>query len=160
MDAPVQRSYVMYGSGCQLPCETGYSAMLVIHREPRRLILMHRSIRLLAASMVWLALACVSFAQSGTAYLDGSVMGVDGKPLQGAVLKLQRTDSQGMYQVKTDKKGHWIQAGLPLGGTFTVSVLVDGKVADTKHKVRATTDGGSINFDLSKPKKAAGEGSN
>lgn len=113
---------------------------------------MKTCIRSMAAGIVCLVLACVSFAQNGTAYLEGKVTGVDGKPLQGAVLRLDRTDSQGVYQVKTDKKGHWMQAGLPLGGTFTISVLVDGKVADSKHKVKATSDGGVINFDLAKAK--------
>ena len=104
---------------------------------------MHRSIRLLATCAITLALACVAFAQSGTAYLEGYVKGVDGKALQGAVLKLERTDGEAHYQVKTDKKGHWMQAGIPLGATFTVSVVVDGKVADTKHKVKSSSDGGS-----------------
>jgi hypothetical protein len=113
---------------------------------------MKKGIRLLAASMVCLVLTCVSFSQNGTAYLEGKVTGVDGKPVQGAVLQLERTDSQGSYKVKTDKKGHWAQAGLPLGGTFSISVVVDGKVADVKHKVKATTDGGIINFDLAKAK--------
>jgi hypothetical protein len=102
-----------------------------------------------------LTLACAAFAQSGMSYLEGNVKGVDGKPLQGAVLKLERTDGGAKYELKTDKKGHWMQAGISLGGTFTVSVLVDGKVADVKHKVKPGTDGGIINFDLSKPKAKA-----
>ena len=82
-----------------------------------------------------LTLACAAFAQSGMSYLEGNVKGVD--------------------ELKTDKKGHWMQAGISLGGIFTVSVLVDGKVADVKHKVKPGTDGGIINFDLSKPKAKA-----
>ena len=45
-----------------------------------------------------------------------------------------------------------MQAGMALGGVFTVSVLVDGKVADSKHNVKPGTDGGAIHFDLSKPR--------
>jgi hypothetical protein len=116
---------------------------------------MQRSIRVLAACAITLVLACVAFAQSGMAYLEGNVKGVDGKPLQGAVIKLERTDGQAKYELKTDKKGHWMQAGISLGGTFTVTVSVDGKVADTKHNVRPGTEGGAINFDLSKPKTKA-----
>jgi len=116
---------------------------------------MRRSIRSLAALAVALTLACVAFAQSGMSYLEGNVKGVDGKPLQGAVLKLERTDGGAKYEVKTDKKGHWMQAGISLGGVFTVSVLVYGKVADVKHGVKPGTDGGIINFDLSKPKAKA-----
>ena len=113
---------------------------------------MQRSIRVLAVCSITLVLACVAFAQSGTSYLEGNVKGVDGKPLQGAVIKLERTDGQAKYELKTDKKGHWAQAGIVLGGNFTVSVLVDGKVADSKHNVKPSTDGGAINFDLSKPR--------
>ncbi|MBI2680521.1 MAG: carboxypeptidase regulatory-like domain-containing protein [Candidatus Solibacter usitatus] len=113
---------------------------------------MQRSIRLLAACTLALTLACVAFAQSGMAYLEGSVKGVDGKALQGAVIKLERTDGQAKYEVKTNKKGQWMQAGIALGGVFTVSLLVDGKVADSKHNVKPGTDGGAIHFDLSKPR--------
>jgi len=113
---------------------------------------MQRSFRYLAAGALALALACVAFAQTGTAYLDGKVIGVDGKPLQGAVVKLERTDGQAHYQVKTDKKGHWMQAGIPLAAMFDISVVVDGKVADTKHKVKSSSDGGTVDFDLSKPR--------
>jgi len=113
---------------------------------------MQRSFRYLAAGALALALACVAFAQTGTAYLDGKVTGVDGKPVQGAVVKLDRTDGDAHYQVKTDKKGHWMQAGIPLAAFFTVSVLIDGKVVDTKHKVKSSSDGGTIDFDLSKAK--------
>jgi Carboxypeptidase regulatory-like domain len=125
------------------------------HNEPGRLIFMRRSIRFVAAGAIALALACVAFAQNGTAYLEGKVTGVDGKPVQGAVLKLERTDGQGHYQVKTDKKGHWMQAGIPLAATFNVSVTIDGKVADTKHNVKSSSDGGTLDFDLSKAKPKA-----
>ncbi len=45
-----------------------------------------------------------------------------------------------------------MQAGIPLAAFFTVSVLIDGKVVDTKHKVKSSSDGGTIDFDLSKAK--------
>ncbi len=53
------------------------------------------------------------------------------------------------------------EGSLDAGGNFagrlcsTVSVLIDGKVADTKHKVKPGSDGGTIDFDLSKPKSKA-----
>src|SRR5258705_7957427 len=75
------------------PCPRRRSDMLEAHsNEPRRLIFMQRSIRLVAACAMALTLACAAFAQSGMSYLEGNVKGVDGKPLQGAVLKLERTD--------------------------------------------------------------------
>ena len=80
---------------------------------------MQRSIRFVAACALALTLACAVFAQSGMSYLEGNVKGTDGKPLQGAVLKLERTDGQANYQLKTDKKGQWMQAGIPLGARST-----------------------------------------
>jgi protocatechuate 3,4-dioxygenase beta subunit len=46
--------------------------------------------------------------------LEGHVKGTDGQPVKGALIKLQRTDIKGHYQVKSDKKGHWFYTGLPL----------------------------------------------
>ena len=51
------------------------------------------------------------------------------------MIKFDRTDIKGTYQVKTDKKGHYGHYGLPLG-TFDVSVIIDGQVRDTMHGVR------------------------
>ena len=60
-----------------------------------------------------LFLAFTSFAQ--TSSLEGDVKGEDGQPLKGALVKIERTDIKGSYKVKTDKKGHYFHAGLPLG---------------------------------------------
>jgi protocatechuate 3,4-dioxygenase beta subunit len=63
--------------------------------------------RNLAAAVVGAALLALStYAQ--TAALEGTVIGEDGKPVQGAVIKLNRTDIKQNFQTKTDKKGHFI----------------------------------------------------
>src|SRR5712692_11542611 len=68
--------------------------------------------------------------------IEGDVKGPDGKPLVGAQILIEREDMKGTYKgAKTDKKGHYIYNGLPIG-TYTVSVIVDGKTADTVNKVR------------------------
>jgi tetratricopeptide (TPR) repeat protein len=74
-----------------------------------------------------LVFAGAVWAQTTT--LEGNVRGADGQPLKGAQIVLDRTDIKGHYQVKTDKKGHWLYTGLPLG-TYDVSCVVDGKVVD------------------------------
>ena len=74
-----------------------------------------------------LLMAGTALAQTTT--LEGSVKGADGQPMKGAVIVLERTDIKGHYQVKSDKKGHWLYTGLPLG-TYDISCEVDGKVAD------------------------------
>src|SRR5260221_487359 len=103
-----------------------------------------------------LALAAFAWAQSGTAFMEGNALGADGKPLVGAIIKLERTDIKGSYQVKTDKKGKWFHAGLPLGGKFNVSLLVDGKVADLVQGITVKMDGASgINLQVKAGASAA-----
>jgi tetratricopeptide (TPR) repeat protein len=79
----------------------------------------------LALTGVGVTLFAVSaLAQQGS--MQGDVKGPDGKPLAGAVVKIDRTDIKAHYQVKSDKKGHYFHAGLPYG-TYNVSIEVDGK---------------------------------
>jgi tetratricopeptide (TPR) repeat protein len=82
-------------------------------------------LRNLTAAFVGLGLlAFGAWAQQGS--MEGSVKGPDGKPLVGAMVKIDRTDIKAHYQVKSDKKGHYFHAGLPYG-TYNVSIDVDGK---------------------------------
>ncbi len=60
---------------------------------------------------------------------EGYVKGADGKPVANALVKIMRFDVKRDFQVKTDKGGHYIYAGLPTGGFFTILVQVDGKDA-------------------------------
>lgn len=90
----------------------------------------------------------VSLAQTAT--MEGTVMGDDGKPLQGAVMKITRTDIKGNYKVKTDKKGHYLYAGLPYPGTYDIIVEVAGKDRDGAQGVRLRPDMPPVDFDLSK----------
>jgi len=87
--------------------------------------------------------------------ITGDVKGPDGKPLANAQIQIVRTDIKANYKVKTDKKGHYVYAGLPMG-TFNVSVEVDGKVADQMNGVRTNTAMPTdIPFDLAKSAAAA-----
>jgi len=93
-------------------------------------------------------LACSAWAQTTT--LEGNVKDPSGQPLKGAVIKLDRTDIKGHYQVKTDKKGHWLYTGLPFG-TYDVSCEVDGKVMDKMGGVKSKYgDSTTVDFDLAK----------
>ena len=85
-----------------------------------------------------------------TASLEGEVKGEDGKPMPGALIKLERKDIKGSYKVKTNKKGQWFHAGLPLGN-YDITLEIDGKVMDVVKNVRTRMgDPLPINFDLSK----------
>jgi tetratricopeptide (TPR) repeat protein len=82
-------------------------------------------LRNLALAVTGFALfAWTAMAQQGS--MQGDVKGLDGKPLVGAMVKIDRTDIKAHYQVKSDKKGHYFHAGLPYG-TYNVSIDVGGK---------------------------------
>ena len=100
-----------------------------------------------------LIFSCAAVAQTAT--MEGTVNGDDGKPLQGAVMKITRTDIKGNYKVKTDKRGHYLYAGLPYPGVYDVVVEVDGKDRDSAQGVRLRPDLPAVDFDLSKQAAAA-----
>lgn len=103
-----------------------------------------RKLTWLSAATV--ALAGMAMAQTGA--IEGDVKAPDGSPLRGALVKIERTDIKGNYKVKTDKKGHYFHAGLPLG-TYNIILEVDGKDTDRVSGVRTKLgDPVPVNFDL------------
>jgi len=110
----------------------------------------------LAVSFGLLLFSLPVFGQ--TTIIEGIVKDPDGKPLQGAVVQIDRTDIKGTYPVKTDKKGHYGHYGLPMG-TFDVSVLVDGQVKDLMKGVHPTPGmPATINFELKNAQQLAASG--
>src|SRR5512140_3912525 len=87
------------------------------------------------ASIASFTLLFTGAAMAQTSSLEGDVRGEDGQPLKGALVKIERTDIKGSYKVKTDKKGHYFHAGLPLG-TYTLILEVEGKDVDQVKGVR------------------------
>ena len=81
-----------------------------------------RNLVLTAAGLLLFAFSAL--AQTGS--MEGDIKGPDGKPMLGTMVKIDRTDIKAHYQVKTDKKGHYFHAGLPLG-RYNVAVEVSGK---------------------------------
>jgi tetratricopeptide (TPR) repeat protein len=96
-------------------------------------------------------------AYAQTSSLSGEVKDEDGKPLVGAWIMIERTDIKGNYKVKTNKKGEYFHAGLPLG-TYNVRLEVDGQMRDQMKGVRTRLgDPLPINFDLQGQKKQSQE---
>src|SRR5664279_2507471 len=92
--------------------------------------------------------ATTSMAQITT--LEGNVIGTDGKPVVGAIVKIHRTDVKWDAQTKSDKRGHYIHTGVPLG-TFDLTLVIDGKDIDSVHGVRSTMgDHPGTDFDMRK----------
>jgi tetratricopeptide (TPR) repeat protein len=106
-----------------------------------------RNAVLSAAGVLIFSAAC--FAQ--TTSIEGDVIGPDGKPMANTkCVVIDRKDIKGHYgPVKTDKKGHYFHAGLPIG-QYKVSVIDEnGKVLDSVDNVRSRLgDPLPVNFNL------------
>ena len=110
-----------------------------------------RNLAVAATGMAFLAMS--AFAQITT--IEGIVKSPDGKPVQGAEIHITRTDIKGNYKTKTDKKGHYLYMGLPMG-LYDVEVLIEGKTADKVSKIKtAPGDPIPVNFDLHAAKEDA-----
>jgi tetratricopeptide (TPR) repeat protein len=103
---------------------------------------------LLFSAFAFLLLSLPAFGQMTS--IEGSVKGLDGKPLAGATVKFDRTDIKGSYTVKTDKKGKYGHYGLPMG-RYDISVVVDGKMMDQTKGIQSKFAGPQeVDFDLAK----------
>ncbi len=103
-----------------------------------------RNLALSAAAM--LCLAFTALAQITT--IEGDVKGTDGKPVQNAEIQIVRTDIKGNYKTKSNKKGHYIYMGLPIG-TYDITCVIDGKPMDSVKGVRTSPgDPRPVDFDL------------
>jgi tetratricopeptide (TPR) repeat protein len=92
--------------------------------------------------------ALTSFAQITA--IEGVVTGADGQPVKDAVINITRTDIKGNYKVKSDKKGHYIYNGLPMG-TYNLSCVIDGKEVDKINNIKTHPgDPTEQNFDARK----------
>lgn len=93
--------------------------------------------------------------------IEGVIKGEDGKPLQGAIVKIHRTDIKGEYQTKaSDKKGHYIYNGLPYG-KYDLSVWVGDKQVDELKGVQTRPgDLQQIPFDLKADSKPSATDAN
>jgi tetratricopeptide (TPR) repeat protein len=102
----------------------------------------------LILSSLLLVVAGGAWAQTTT--IEGDVKDANGQPLKGALVVLDRTDIKGHYQVKSDKKGHWLYTGLPFG-TYDISCQVDGQTMDSVKGVKSKYgDSTTVDFDLRK----------
>src|SRR6266404_3128358 len=56
-----------------------------------------------------------------TGGLQGDVVDDKGNPMVGNPVLIERTDIKGTYKAKTDKHGHYIYIGIPIG-TYKVTL--------------------------------------
>ena len=108
--------------------------------------MMNNLLRTLTFTLFLALLAVPSWAQVGR--VQGSAIGEDGQPLNGAVVQIERTDQKGSYKVKTNKKGQFLHAGLPWG-TYDLALTVDDKAVETVSNVRVSgNEGTPVQFNL------------
>jgi tetratricopeptide (TPR) repeat protein len=110
--------------------------------------------KMLLAIPLTLLFSGACFAQ--TVAFEGDVKGEDGKPVQKAVIKIERKDIKGNYKVNTDKKGHYFYGGLP-NGTYKITVEVEGKDRDSVDNIKSKYgDPTNVSFDLAQAAARAG----
>ncbi len=100
------------------------------------------------------AVAIPLFGQTGG--LSGDVKDDKGNPMVGNPVLIERTDVKGMYKAKTDKKGHYIYIGLPLG-SYKIT-LQDANGREIFHFAGVHVGMGDptvTDFDMAKEKAAA-----
>jgi tetratricopeptide (TPR) repeat protein len=117
-------------------------------------------IAMLAKSRGYISCAFCFLLFTGAAWaqissIEGEVKNTDGSPAVGAKILIEREDMKGTYKgAKTDKKGHYIYNGLPLG-TYTVSVFIGEDKRDFVQHLRTQLgDPTPCNFDLKKTMEA------
>ncbi|MFL6354435.1 MAG: tetratricopeptide repeat protein [Bryobacteraceae bacterium] len=111
--------------------------------------------RLLVLSGFVLLVASSAWAQVTT--LEGDVKDEKNQPVPKALIKLERTDIKGHYQVKSDKKGHWFYTGLPLG-TYNITCEMNGQVVDKVEGVKSKYgDTTTVDFNTGRGKMAQAE---
>jgi hypothetical protein len=95
-----------------------------------------------------IALVFTVAAVSQTAIFEGTVKGLDGAPVKGAVIRIERTDMPGRWLTKTSIKGQFIYSGMPIG-VFNVTCSVDGNDVGSVNSIRMQPNARTpVNFDL------------
>lgn len=93
---------------------------------------------------------CAASAWAGPSSIQGVVKDAKGQPIKGADVRIESKDGRQQFNtVKTDAKGRYTAQGLPAGGVYRVSLVVNGAVkasiTNTKTKPDQATQ---LNFDL------------
>jgi tetratricopeptide (TPR) repeat protein len=113
---------------------------------------MHLASRILAVVAVGM-LCLPSYAQIGAGSIVGKVLDRDGKPLQGAIARIESLASHQIDDAKTNKNGAYSVTGL-YQGQYKITLLVDGRAVmvrgDKPGDAIFVNEGrdANVNFDL------------
>ena len=107
-----------------------------------------------ACAVIVLVIAVAAYAVPAgaqTGQLKGKVTDAQNKPVEGAKVLMESTDTGRKFETKTDRKGEFMQIGLPPG---TYQVTASKEKLSQMFPVRVGLDQKEVNFVL----KAAAEG--
>jgi hypothetical protein len=103
--------------------------------------------RALIISFFSAATFAFSVTTSAESSIQGDIKGVDGRPLQGAEVRIERIDKKSpAITIKTSAKGSYSSSGLSVG-TYKISVVDGGAVKSTVN-VKTVADKARIDFNL------------
>ncbi len=119
--------------------------------------------RTLAICAIVLGVAAVP-ASAQTGQLKGKVVDAENKPVEGAKVTLRQADNNSKFDLKTNKKGEYMQIGLP-PGDYTITAEKEGLSATQKKHIGldlaevnlTLTKGGVNTADMSKEDRAKAE---
>ena len=110
-------------------------------------------------SVFWAAAALffvVASVFAGSAGIEGNVIGLDRRPIANADIRIQPENTKSAaISAKTDAKGHFQASGLS-GGSYSVSLLVSGKVMSLVKNVKMS-DGKTARLNLAPKQLAAAQ---
>ena len=107
---------------------------------------MKYTIRLLPLFVLVLVFAIPSYAQTGN--ISGTVISIDGTPMEGATMLLDRQEITQHFEAETGDDGKFFHAGLP-SGTYRVTLQVDGRTVQYQDGIRVRAGGTTdASFDL------------
>jgi tetratricopeptide (TPR) repeat protein len=114
----------------------------------------HNFVRSLAVCAMVLGLAAItSPASAQTGQLKGKVLDAQKKPIEGAVVTIEHTDSRTKYTLKTKKNGEYVQIGIPPGQYL---VTAEKDALKQQFPTRVGLDMTEINFELKPGSNNAG----
>lgn len=109
----------------------------------------------LALFALLLALPAAAQDWKGRGRLEGRVTDPDGKPIQGATVKIRLPDHlEAGVDVKTDGKGRWAFMGLR-GGEWKITIEAPGfMTGETVYALSEVARGNPVNYTMKPPPKA------
>jgi len=94
---------------------------------------------------------------SQTTSVKGVCKDLDGKPIDGAAVEWQGTETGHQYSVKTNKKGEYFSLGIS-PGKYNIKLMKDGKEIYHFSGVSVGMEEVTLDFDLKKEQAAAAKG--